>query len=420
MTLSTLVEMDWLLRPTAAHSLQRVASSVDVWQQAIETLLVQLRGVLDAEKYVYPHVDVDLITEPLSFTAIDSSPAIRDVAVSPSVSYQQIVDESGASTVDRSNQVKVWSSLPETWRSDHTASRPPSASVQRTTADGSGSDVENDRLGLPSSNLKSRALLNNSVQLLLILRRYAARLSDLSRSRSASLKSRDMRVSLNVKMNVEKLEKLHPPDARLPTRPATTPGKKVAPFLIKKKPGGSSGQSGRASPGPHTGQLDKLGRQAIRKLESWVGEGATTNIQHVKIDLSRGVKAETIRRNDKASLDKRTTVNDAGRAEKAPDKNPRPVWNQLMQTLHSTPPEYVRRLDDRRTLEQPAMIIQTLERIVEKLVDIETRYVELAAGARQDAEDKEPAIEWLSDDDLAARLQTILKRQARRRGIDLS
>ena len=470
MTLSTLVEVDWLLTPPAARSLERTASSVGIWQQAIETILVQLRGLLDAEKHLCPQVDVDLIAEPFSFV-IDSSSTIRDVAISPADIYQQIVDEPGASRPDQSGRARAWCSLPEAWRSDYAASRPVSSPLQRTTPDGSLSDVETGGQRPTSSNLKSQARLSNSVQLLLILQRYAGRLNDLSWSRRLASKSREIPVSLNVKLNVEKLEKLNSPDTRLPTRsPTLPPGKKLTPFLVEKGPGagGSSSHGERTSAGSLPGPLDQLGRQALRKLESWFGEGTTTNVPSVKIDSSRRVGFGAILQKDKALPDQKKTINpsrlvlapltqqrriapsnktsdsfeanDFGReslrpsrigipeniaggraAERAPEtKSARPVWNHLAETLQSTRPESAGRSGDGRLLDQPAIVIQTLERIVEKLVNIETKYVELAADARQDAADAEPAIDWLNEEDLAARLQTILKRQARRRGIDLS
>lgn len=57
-------------------------------------------------------------------------------------------------------------------------------------------------------------------------------------------------------------------------------------------------------------------------------------------------------------------------------------------------------------------VIQSLERIVEQLMRIETRFPE--------AREEEPKVQWLEDEDLAGRLQKILRGQARRRGIDLS
>jgi hypothetical protein len=64
-----------------------------------------------------------------------------------------------------------------------------------------------------------------------------------------------------------------------------------------------------------------------------------------------------------------------------------------------------------------ARLIGLVEQAVGALATIEHRLADLAA---RPAEPAPPAVEWLEDDDLAARLQGILSRQARRRGIDLS
>ena len=62
---------------------------------------------------------------------------------------------------------------------------------------------------------------------------------------------------------------------------------------------------------------------------------------------------------------------------------------------------------------QLAKLIDLLEQAVGDLAAAERRLAEL--GAQQ-----APQVEWLEDDELAGRLQGILARQARRRGIDLS
>ena len=64
-----------------------------------------------------------------------------------------------------------------------------------------------------------------------------------------------------------------------------------------------------------------------------------------------------------------------------------------------------------------ARLIGLVEQAVGDLATIERRLADLAA---RPAEPAAPAVEWLEDDDLAARLQGILSRQARQRGIDLS
>jgi hypothetical protein len=64
-----------------------------------------------------------------------------------------------------------------------------------------------------------------------------------------------------------------------------------------------------------------------------------------------------------------------------------------------------------------ARLIDLVEQAVGGLATVERRLADLVA---RPAEPAAPAVEWLEDDDLAARLQGILSRQARQRGIDLS
>jgi len=58
-------------------------------------------------------------------------------------------------------------------------------------------------------------------------------------------------------------------------------------------------------------------------------------------------------------------------------------------------------------------LIRLAEQAVGDLAAVERRLAEL--GARE-----APQVQWLEDDELAGRLQGILARQARQRGIDLS
>lgn len=69
-----------------------------------------------------------------------------------------------------------------------------------------------------------------------------------------------------------------------------------------------------------------------------------------------------------------------------------------------------------------APIVESMARIVDQLVIIEMKFSQPAETAPPTAGRVEPspAVQWLEDDDLAGRLQGILRRQARRRGIDLS
>jgi hypothetical protein len=60
-----------------------------------------------------------------------------------------------------------------------------------------------------------------------------------------------------------------------------------------------------------------------------------------------------------------------------------------------------------------AKLVDLVEQAVGDLATVERRLVEL--GARE-----APQVQWLEDDELAGRLQAILARQARQRGIDLS
>lgn len=69
------------------------------------------------------------------------------------------------------------------------------------------------------------------------------------------------------------------------------------------------------------------------------------------------------------------------------------------------------------------LLITTLERIVEHLSTTGTSFSEAAAAISKAAGQKDewegPAIRWLGEEDLAERLNGILRRQAKRRGIDL-
>ncbi len=68
-----------------------------------------------------------------------------------------------------------------------------------------------------------------------------------------------------------------------------------------------------------------------------------------------------------------------------------------------------------------AQVVRLLEDVVGELGSIGARLAE--AGQRVDRDGPnaiEPAVRWLEDDELAGRLQRILMRQARGRGIDLS
>lgn len=65
-------------------------------------------------------------------------------------------------------------------------------------------------------------------------------------------------------------------------------------------------------------------------------------------------------------------------------------------------------------------LVDSLERIVEKLVGLETKFSKAAEPLEQGEKREDAAVRWMEDDDLAGRLQKILRRQARRRGINLT
>jgi hypothetical protein len=65
-------------------------------------------------------------------------------------------------------------------------------------------------------------------------------------------------------------------------------------------------------------------------------------------------------------------------------------------------------------------LVNSLERIVEKLVRIETKFSKAVEPLQQNEKKEDVAVRWMEDDDLAGRLQKILRRQARRRGINLT
>jgi len=260
----------------------------------------------------------------------------------------------------------------------------------------------------------------------------------------------------------------------------------VRPLLARKKTIGrqriigSSGMTAGAPTGAEPTTLDRFGHRAMRKLESWLDEVKTRdvpkrNIESKRSRISNSVVARTeTRKGIQSSLRK---LNDEGRPDEgetvtpsrfAPlpktknsrtrplhdlsrshlssdvrnesllttgliremvdnsvvarnDSKARPVQNRMARVLQTAGSTSTAKLEKGKLSEQP-MLMEILERIVGKLVNIETKYVEIAAQAREDAdaEGKEASVEWLNDDDLTMRLQRILKRQARRRGSDLS
>jgi hypothetical protein len=472
---STLVEMDWLFTSMSAHSLRRAATSIRVWQEAMQTPVLRQRELLEDEKYALHDVDVNVIREPFSFTAIDSSSAYRDNVVAPAGIGAQTVDEPAASPAGRIARVKACSSLPEIWRSDYGTGQEP-VPAQPASRASSSSDVETGRQGPSPSLLRAHTILNNSVQLLVILQRYAKRLTHLPPTRKPPSTSKDRRVSPNVTMNVENVTA------------SSAQRKKVTALLVKEGTIGkkrnieSSGNAGRSPTFSQPTTLDRFGLRAMRKLESWLDEVKTSDAPKLKIESARssivnsvvaraGTRKEILsaleRLNDEARLDERAAVNQSRLALVPRTKNSRtrslnnlrhshdsndvrdeflPTRTRIADVLdqsvgvrtgarvtarryQSRMAEVLQTADSKsmklgngRLLEQPTMIIQTLERIAEKLANIETKYVEIAAQAAQhaEAEGKEGSVEWLNDDDLTARLQRILKRQARRRGIDLS
>jgi hypothetical protein len=81
---------------------------------------------------------------------------------------------------------------------------------------------------------------------------------------------------------------------------------------------------------------------------------------------------------------------------------------------------YVVSEERRHEQHQSGSMVRSLERIVEKLVDIELK-ISSPSEPVQESEKREGAsLRWLDDNDLAGRLQSILRRQVRNRGIDLT
>lgn len=94
---------------------------------------------------------------------------------------------------------------------------------------------------------------------------------------------------------------------------------------------------------------------------------------------------------------------------------------RLAQALRTAMPPMAGSTENPHAAAQP--VIDSLARIVEQLTNIEMKFtqaVRVPAAAVGSSSEAEPAVQWLEDDDLAGRLQGILRRQAKRRGIDLS
>lgn len=472
MRISSLVEMDWLLASMSAQAIKRAATSISGWQEAMETAVPRVDELLDEEKYSLLDVDVSVIREPLNFTATDSYP---DSAAAPAGIHLQDLDGPVPSPAGRVARVKACSSLPETWRSDYAMDQP---DLPARPASGVSFGSGPDRQDRPPSLLKGESILNNSVQLLVVLQRYAERLKHPPLTRSTRSPA-DKRISLNVTMNVENVT------ASLPPR------RNVRPLLAKKgkigKQGtiGSSGNTAGTPTGAEPTTLDRFGHRAMRKLEGWLDDVKTSDPPKQKIESTRSrisnrvvARSETRKRtqsslrklNDEVRPDevrpevgetatpsrfvlvpktknnktrplhdpsrsrlssdvRDESLQTAGLMQEIVDKSvlahkevkARPLRNGMARVLQTAGATSTTTLEKGKLSEQP-MLMEMLERIVGKLVNIETKYVEIAAQAREDAdtESKEVSVEWLNDDDLTMRLQRILKRQARRRGIDLS
>lgn len=482
MSISSLVEMDWLLASMSAQAIKRAATSISGWQQAMETAVPRVNELLDEEKYSLLDIDVGVIREPLNFTATDSSPIYPDITAAPAGIHPQALDGPVASPAGRGARVKACSSLPETWRSDYAMDQ---QDVPARPASGVSSSSALDRQDRYPSLLKGETILNNSVQLLVVLQRYAERLKHPPLTRTTR-SSADKRISLNVTMNVETVT------ASLPQR------RNVRPLLAKKgKTGrqgtiGKQGTNGRQGTNTSSGNtagsltsaepttLDRFGHRAMRKLESWLDDVKTSDAPKRKVESTRsrisnsvvgraetrkGTESSLKKLNDEGRPDEGETVSPSRFASPPKTKNSRtrplhdlsrshlssdvrdeslltdgliremvdksvvagkevkasPVQNGMARMLQTAGSTSTAKWEKGRLSEQP-MLMEMLERIVGKLVNIETKYVEIAAQAREDAdaESKEASVDWLNDDDLTMRLQRILKRQARRRGIDLS
>lgn len=94
---------------------------------------------------------------------------------------------------------------------------------------------------------------------------------------------------------------------------------------------------------------------------------------------------------------------------------------RLEQALRAAMPPLAGGTENPPAAAQP--VIESLARIVEQLTNIEMKFSQAAhvsPAAAGSSEETAPAVQWLEDDDLAGRLQGILRRQAKRRGIDLS
>jgi hypothetical protein len=468
MSISSLVEMDWLLASMSAQAIKRAATSISGWQKAMETSVPRVNELLNEEKYALLDVDVSVIREPLNFTATDSSPIYPDSAAAGI--RPQALDGPVLSPAGRIARVKACSSLPETWRSDYAMDQP---EVHARPASGVSSVSGPDRQDRDASLSKGETILNNSVQLLVVLQRYAERLKQPPLTRTTR-SSADRRISLNVTMNVENVT------ASLPQR------RNVRPLLAKKgKIGrqgtiGSSGNTAGSLTSAEPTTLDRFGHRAMRKLESWLDDIKTSDAPKRKIESTRsrisnsvvgraetrkGIESSQKKLNDEGTADEGETVSPSRFASPPKTKNSRtrplhdlsrshlssdvgdeslltagliremvdksvvagkevkarPVQNGMARMLQTAGSTSTAKLEKGKLSEQP-MLMEMLERIVGKLVNIETKYVEIAAQAREDAdaESKEASVEWLNDDDLTMRLQRILKRQARRRGIDLS
>lgn len=94
---------------------------------------------------------------------------------------------------------------------------------------------------------------------------------------------------------------------------------------------------------------------------------------------------------------------------------------RLEQALRAAMPPLAGGTENPPAAAQP--VIESLARIVEQLTNIEMKFSQAAhvsPAAAGSSEETALAVQWLEDDDLAGRLQGILRRQAKRRGIDLS
>lgn len=447
MSLSSFTGIARLLVSNPVRYLDVESAVVQDWMQAMQSSSFDLSNELDEREEILPRVDVELLLRPLGEATVATS--------------RQSQTEPPTHTAK-----SFQGSTPFPYENNSHASWPERESGPRQKKT-FGPDEH-----VSASLEDAKGIKGQPVPLLVVLQRYeglfarGAKGEAYASARTSVFAAREgeSRREAEGRKRVRKSES-HAEGAKAKIT-------KILPLPLNRKRAGAESGTSTANA---RGTLARFSEQAARRLVEWsaqgsvaAGERASLRFARASVEASTGVEFEThpeIESNEETQISKRLEHETASSTPSATKRGRRfaasvltgrnrrhrrdaealmahlrrivsGAGEEAVEVFLSEPMPAGLRLSTatedvlkgRRANNavsgaanaESSPLVDSLERIVEKLVGLETKFSKAAEPLQQSEKREEAAVRWMEDDDLAGRLQKILRRQARRRGINLT